>query len=203
MTQDDPRLARLAHVLRHRPAAAAARDPETREAAVALLLRPRAEIELLLIKRAEHPHDPWSGHMALPGGRREPGDDDLLATAIREAREEIGIEAAPADRLGALDEVHPRSVRLPPIVIAPFVLAVPSHVTAHPDPAEVEAALWVPLSALADEAAADELILELEGSPRTFPAYRYGEYVIWGLTHRILEQFLEVAREAGVVGSGV
>ncbi len=199
MTQDDPRLARLADLLRQRPALAATRDPETREAAVALLLRPRAELELLLIKRAEHPHDPWSGHMALPGGRREPLDANLLATAIREAREEIGILAAEADHLGALDEVHPRSQRLPTIVIAPFVLAVPASASASPDPAEVEAALWVPLSALADETAADELILELEGSSRTFPAYRYGEYLIWGLTHRILEQFLEVAREAGLV----
>ncbi len=199
MTQEDPRLTRLADVLRQRPARAATREPDTREAAVALLLRPRAELELLLIKRAEHPHDPWSGHMALPGGRREPLDPNLLATAIREAHEEIGIVAAEADHLGALDEVHPRSVRLPTIVIAPFVLAVPPHASASPDPAEVEAALWVPLGALADEAAADELILELEGASRTFPAYRYGEYVIWGLTHRILEQFLEVAREAGVV----
>ena len=199
MMQDDPRIARLAQLLRRRPALPVERDATTREAAVAVLLRPREELELLLIKRAEQASDPWSGHMALPGGRREPPDQDLLATAIREAREEIGIETAAADRLGALDEVHPRTPRLPPIVIAPFVLAVPPHATAHPDPAEVEAALWVPLRALADEAAADELILELEGSPRTFPAYRYGEHVIWGLTHRILEQFLDVAREAGIV----
>lgn len=195
----DPRIARLAQILRHRPALAAEREAATREAAVALLLRPRDELELLLIKRAEHPSDPWSGHMALPGGRRESHDEDLLATAMREAREEIGIETSVGDRLGALDEVHPRSVRLPPIVIAPFVLTVPPHASARPDPAEVEAALWVPLSALADERAADQLILELEGSQRTFPAYRYGEYLIWGLTHRILQQFLELARDAGVL----
>ena len=199
MTQDDPRITRLAQVLRHRPALPAERDATTQEAAVALLLRPREELELLLIKRAEHESDPWSGHMALPGGRRAPPDADLLATAMREAREEIGIDTSAADRLGALDEVHPRSVRLPPIVIAPFVLVVPPHATARPHPAEVEAALWVPLRALADEGAADQLILELEGARRTFPAYRYGEYVIWGLTHRILEQFLAVARDAGVL----
>ncbi len=195
----DPRIARRAQILRQRPSLAAARDDGPREAAVALLLRPREELELLLIKRAEHPGDPWSGHMALPGGRREPLDADLLATAMRETREEIGIDTTAGDRLGALDEVHPRSVRLPSIVITPFVLAVPPHAAARPDPGEVEAALWVPLSALADERAADELILELEGTRRTFPAYRYGEYVIWGLTHRILQQFLEVAREAGVL----
>ena len=118
---------------------------------------------------------------------------------VREAYEEIGIQALAADRLGALDEVTPRTPRLPPIVIAPFVLAVPADATAQPDPAEVEAAFWVPLSALADERATDELIIELEGLRRSFPAYRYLDYVIWGLTHRILQQFMDVAAEARLV----
>ncbi len=194
----DPRISRLQNVLQHRPALASAREPRTREAAVALLVRPRAQLEVLLIKRAEHEQDPWSGHMALPGGRREPGDADLLATALREAEEEIGIPAAATLHLGALDEVTPRSVRLPLITIAPFVLAVRADARAVPDSREVDAALWVPLPALADEAAADQLIIELEGLSRTFPALRYQEYVIWGLTHRILTQFIEVAAEAGV-----
>ncbi len=195
----DPRIARLQEALRSRPPVAAERPGSVHEAAVALLVRPRAELEILLIKRSEHEADPWSGHMALPGGRREPGDADLLATALREAEEEIGIRARETDRLGALDEVTPRTPRLPPIVIAPFVLAVPPDATAHPDPSEVEAALWVPLSALADEHAADELIIELEGLRRSFPAYRYLDYVIWGLTHRILNQFIDLARAADLV----
>jgi 8-oxo-dGTP pyrophosphatase MutT (NUDIX family) len=195
----DPRIARLGHVLQQRPVQMVEREGPVREAAVALLVRPRDQLEVLLIKRSEHETDPWSGHMALPGGRREPGDIDLLATALREAYEEIGIQALAADRLGALDEVTPRTPRLPPIVIAPFVLAVPAEATAHPDPAEVDAALWVPLPALADERATDELIIELEGLARSFPAYRYLDYVIWGLTHRILQQFMEAAAEANLV----
>ncbi len=194
----DPRISRLQSVLRQRPARATPREPRTREAAVALLLRPRDELEILLIKRAEHEKDPWSGHMALPGGRREPGDGSLLATALREAEEEIGIPPGDTIHLGALDEVTPRTPRLPPITIAPFVLAVPADATAIPDSREVDAALWVPLPALADEAATDHLIVELEGLSRTFPALRYPEYVIWGLTHRILLQFMEVAAAAGV-----
>ena len=194
----DPRILRLQQVLRGRAVVAGPREPNTREAAVALLVRPRAELEILLIKRAEHEKDPWSGHMALPGGRRDPDDADLLTTALREAEEEIGIAPHLTTHLGALDEVTPRTPRLPPIIIAPFVLAVPADARAVPDSREVDAALWVPLPALADEAAADQLIIELEGLSRSFPAYRYQEYVIWGLTHRILTQFLEVAAEAGV-----
>ncbi len=196
--EPDPRIARMKQALQHRPAVAVPREGPVREAAVALLVRPREQLEVLLIKRSEHETDPWSGHMALPGGRREPDDVDLFATALREAHEEIGIRARETDRLGALDEVTPRTPRLPPIVIAPFVLAVPPDADARPDPVEVEAAIWVPLPALADTRAADELIIELEGLRRSFPAFRYQDYVIWGLTHRILEQFLELAAEAGV-----
>lgn len=194
----DPRITRLGDVLRSRTPVTAPREPRLREAAVALFVRAHDELELLLIKRAEQEADPWSGHMALPGGRRDAHDVDLLSTARREAREEVGIVSSPADLLGRLDEVAPRTPRLPPIVIAPFVLAVPPETTALPDAREVSLALWVPLPALADTRAADELILELEGLPRSFPAYRYGEYVIWGLTHRILQQFIELATSAGL-----
>jgi len=196
---DDPRLAALHGAFEGRPAKRAPRDAASREAAVALLLRARADLEILLIKRAVRETDPWSGHMALPGGRRSPEDADLLATAWRETHEEIGVRL---DRvgtfLGALDEVAPRSPRLPPIVIAPFIASVPPDTAAVADPREVEAALWVPLAALRDEGAVDELVLELEGGRRVFPSFRYGEHVIWGLTHRILEQFLTVAAEAGL-----
>lgn len=195
---DDPRLALLRTALERRPAAAAPREPGMFEAAVAIVLRPRDTLELLLIKRAEHDGDPWSGHMALPGGRRDPGDGDLLDTALRETCEETGLCLDAGARMGVLDEVTPASRRLPPLVIAPFVIAARPEATAHADPSEVEAAIWVPLPALADDAAAGELILQLEGGPRRFPTYNYGEYVIWGLTHRILRQFLQLADDVGL-----
>ena len=160
---------------------------------MALLIRPRAELELLLIKRAIHERDPWSGHMALPGGRRDPTDDDLIATALREVSEEVGIVIdRERDFIGALDEVAPRTPRLPPISIAPFIFAVPRDVNTVIHTAEVETAIWVPLSALRDEEAASEILIELEGDSRSFPSLQFGEYVIWGLTHRILTQFLEL-----------
>jgi len=187
----------LADTLAHRPAAAEIRSPETREAAVALLLRPREELELLLIKRAEYERDPWSGHMALPGGRREPDDPDLLATAIRETHEETGIDLKVATPLGQLDEVAPRSPRLPPILISPFVFAVPESTEALQLSREVDAAIWIPTSALRAPGAVSELLIQFEGGDRAFPSLRYGEYVIWGLTHRILLTFFDVLDSIG------
>jgi 8-oxo-dGTP pyrophosphatase MutT (NUDIX family) len=191
---DDPRLLGLKQVLAARPARATPRDGILREAAVSLLLRPRDQLEILLIKRALHDTDPWSGHVALPGGRRDDTDEDLLATAIRETEEEVAVKVRRDDAfIGALDELAPRNRRLPPIVIAPFVFAVPSDTSATANPGEVDAAIWVPLSALRDEEAASEILIELEGGPRAFPSLTYGEYVIWGLTHRILMQFLDLS----------
>ncbi|MEX0892708.1 MAG: CoA pyrophosphatase [Gemmatimonadota bacterium] len=195
----DPRLERLAAALRRRPHEDLPRLPVYREAGVALVLRPGDGFELLLIKRAEQEGDPWSGHMALPGGRREPGDADLRATAARETREETGIALATRGRfLGPLDEVAPVSRRLPPYVIAPFVAAVPAGTEAIPEPREVAAALWVPLAALRQDHAVSEILVELGGDTRSFPSLRIGEHEIWGLTHRILTGFLDIAAECGL-----
>jgi 8-oxo-dGTP pyrophosphatase MutT (NUDIX family) len=191
----DPRLAALRRRLAaHRPYRAPRRG-EVFEAGVALVLRAAEDLELLLIERVERAGDPWSGHMALPGGRREPADADLLATALRETEEEVGIVLAPdVHLLGALDEVHPASRRLPEMVIAPWVATVGPEVEAVPQPSEVATAIWVPLSHLGDDAALSEVLIELEGDSLSFPAFRYQDYQIWGLTFRILEQFLDLYR---------
>lgn len=190
---NDTRFHELRRVFAQYSPSTAERYPGVREAAVALLIRPGEELELLLIKRAEHETDPWSGHVALPGGRRDDSDEDLLRTAMRETEEEVGVPLSTDGQLiGRLDEVSPRHYRLPPIIIAPFIFAVPLHTTPVIDSREVEAAIWVPFSALRDESAASEILITLEGGSRAFPSLIYGEYVIWGLTHRILTRFLEI-----------
>ena len=74
---------------------------EATETAVALVLAPGSMgLEALFIRRAERADDPWSGHIALPGGRREPGDADRLATAVRETREEVGVTLPASALLG-------------------------------------------------------------------------------------------------------
>jgi 8-oxo-dGTP pyrophosphatase MutT (NUDIX family) len=190
---DDPRLAAIAGALAAHPPRRHRRAPGLLEAAVTLVLRAGDDLELLLIERTERSDDPWSGHVALPGGRRDPGDPDLLATAFRETREEVGVELDPATQLlGELDEVQPGSRRLPPLVITPFVAAVEAGQRLDLDPLEVAAALWVPLGALRDGAAASEVVVPVEGTRVAFPALRYGDYQVWGLTHRILTRFLEL-----------
>ncbi len=95
-------------------------DATMRRAAVALIFRAggSGEPELLFIRRAEYPGDPWSGQVAFPGGRSEEGDSSLEDTAVRETLEETGIDIRASGRiLGALDELQPQSVRLPELVV--------------------------------------------------------------------------------------
>ena len=106
---------RIEAALSARPSARVAEAVAAR-AAVALILREGARgLEILFIRRAEHPHDPWSGQMAFPGGRAEPGEEDLRATAVRETAEEIGVDLETAAQcLGILDEVRAMA-RLRPV----------------------------------------------------------------------------------------
>ena len=169
-------------------------DPDGRmHAAVSLILRQGPELELLLIKRAEAEGDPWSGHMALPGGRRDPSDVDLLGTAIRETEEETGIRL---DRelafLGPLEPVIPASPHLPPISIYPFAFGVGEATRAQASSREVDAVLWTPLSTLTCPSAACTVHVPLGDVDREFPCLRVEGRVVWGLTYRILTRFFEI-----------
>jgi 8-oxo-dGTP pyrophosphatase MutT (NUDIX family) len=170
-------------------------------AAVALVLRPATAagggLEVLLIRRADREGDPWSGHMAFPGGRADPRDADTIATAVRETREEVGIDLAHGGEwLGALQELHPRS-GAPAIHVYPHVFAVPAGTQAHPNE-EVHRALWVPLSDLSSPGAAAEHVHEHAGARVRFPAYAVGPYVVWGLTYRMLSELLALCAQLQV-----
>lgn len=167
-------------------------EDEVVQAAVALVLRAKDPLEILLIKRATSERDPWSGHMALPGGRRDATDADAIDTARRETLEETAVDLLGLGRaLGRLDDVRPSSVRLPKLTISPFVFGVPTHVEATVASREVEQVFWVSIDALRAPHTRSSLSIPLPGGPREFPSFRiHGEHV-WGLTYRILEQFLE------------
>jgi 8-oxo-dGTP pyrophosphatase MutT (NUDIX family) len=155
-------------------------------------LRARAdgEPELLMIKRAEAEGDPWSGHIACPGGRMEDGDNDLAVTAVRETLEETGVDVARDGRLlGHLDDISPRTPVLPPIIIRPYVALVRAGVTIAPS-REVAAAFWVPVSALRERTAWGIGSVSVGGAMREVSVFQHGEYTVWGLTERVLRQFL-------------
>jgi 8-oxo-dGTP pyrophosphatase MutT (NUDIX family) len=156
-------------------------EPEGgRQASVALMLRERnLGLELLVIKRAENELDRWSGHMALPGGGREPGDESAYDTARRETLEEVGIDLDEGRFLGRLDDMRSRTIRIVISVVAVAINAEPGPL----DTSEVVEAFWVPLDLLVAEE------VEIPGFPGIWPAFTYKDhYVIWGLTHRILKQ---------------
>ena len=157
---------------------------------MAVLLAPDPD-GLLLIRRAERLGDPWSGHMALPGGRQAAEDSDLVATAIRETAEEVGYSPSRERLAGSLDDVVPRTPVLPPIAVRPFVFTLPDRPALHLNP-EVAAVRWVSLDHLLDSATHDTIELDIRGERRQFAAYRVDEGVVWGLTERIVSDLLRL-----------
>lgn len=193
-----PSIVRLLQSLAERPGRVVDVGREVRRAAILLALRARAngEPEVLMIKRAEAEGDPWSGHIALPGGRMEPGDRDLAATAVRETLEETGVDVARDGRLlGFLDDLMPRSPTQEPIVIRPYVALVRAGVEIVAS-REVAEAFWVPLSALRAPAAWGTGMVHVRGAERRVSVFRHGEFTVWGLTERVLRQFLAYAGDA-------
>jgi 8-oxo-dGTP pyrophosphatase MutT (NUDIX family) len=159
------------------------------QAAVALLLVPAPTgLELLLIKRAEHLGDPWSGQMALPGGRKDPVDPHLLATVTRETREEVGVELTPDRLLGELDDLQPRIRTLPPVVVRPFVFGLPARPEIRTSD-EVALFFWVPLEQFTDRRNRTEVLIPGRGN---FPGIAVRGQVVWGMTDRIIRPFIEL-----------
>jgi len=187
-------LATVRRALRgHRPKVVDA--PNARPAAVALVLLEGPQgLEILLIKRAERGDDPWSGQMALPGGRYDAGDADLQATAVRETREETGVDLSAAERLGALDDLHPRTSVLPPVVVRPLVFALTHRVDLVPSD-EVQRAFWLPLGRLSEPGVRREVTLTLRGGTLTLPAYSVDGELIWGMTERIITPFVDLVSQ--------
>jgi 8-oxo-dGTP pyrophosphatase MutT (NUDIX family) len=158
-------------------------------AAVAVILTPEPE-GILLIRRAERAGDPWGGHMALPGGRREPTDQDLLTTAIRETEEEVGIQLNREHLAGALDDVVPRTPALPPIAVRPFVFLAPVRPALTLN-AEVAAADWVTIDHLIRPGTHHPVRLDVAGDTRVVQAFELENAIVWGMTERIISNLLQ------------
>jgi 8-oxo-dGTP pyrophosphatase MutT (NUDIX family) len=185
------RLSRLKERLAHR-LPTTTDDAALMWAAVAVVIAPDPDA-VLLIRRADRPGDPWSGHMALPGGRHQPSDPDLLSTVIRETREEVGIDLVREQLLGGLDDVVPRNPVLPPIAVRPFAFLLTARPRLVLNP-EVAASQWVTIEDLLQPGGYHLASLEVGGQIRDVQAYRLADTVVWGMTERILTGLLEQLR---------
>ena len=163
-----------------------------RRAAVALIFRAGADgkPELLFIKRSDYPADPWSGQVALPGGREEPGDASLADTAARETREELGIDLGrDGTFIGTLDDLRPRINRLPDMIVRPYVVLLNAYepmILSH----EVALAFWIPLAALKEAESWRETQVLARGIQINTRAFHHQGHIVWGMTERILGQML-------------
>jgi 8-oxo-dGTP pyrophosphatase MutT (NUDIX family) len=127
-----------------------------------------------------------AGEISFPGGRRDAGDPDLAATALREAEEEIGLAPAAVELLG---ELPPTSTFATGYLIHPFVGLIPAGVAWRLSPREVDAVLELPLAALREGRTRTRM--QRRGISFQTDAYLVDEHLIWGATARILEQLLE------------
>jgi 8-oxo-dGTP pyrophosphatase MutT (NUDIX family) len=172
----------------HRPRILSGR----RRAAVAVVVHQAAAgAEMLFIERARHPGDPWSGQMAFPGGRLDPGDADERAAAERETLEEVGLSLTGAELLGRLDDLHAGIRLVAPLVLSAFVYRIDARAALTPNH-EVADTLWVPTQVLLDPGRH----VGYRRGPARWPGVCVGtpdRHVVWGLTYRLLEGLFGVA----------
>ena len=179
--------------------ALAARQPrllsaasKTRAAVAAILHEQTPAPRLLFIERAECEGDPWSGHLAFPGGRVEADDRNPRAATERETLEEIGLDLRPAECLGQLDDLTGSTL---PVLVSAFVYRIASPVAFALSP-EVEQAFWVPVDRLLDPGRHAERRFPFRGlEDRVLPAIDLlgpGRPVLWGITYRFVAQLLQL-----------
>lgn len=183
---------KLEILLSERSANQIIREGDYVHAAVMMILKQNNPgYSLLFIKRPDNVRDPFSGHMAFPGGRMEKDDNSKLDTAVRETYEEVGINInRSAHILGALDDVNPNNPRARNYVVTPYLSVLKEEVDITPDANEVEKTIWVPMNHLVDDNNAQVRIRERDGIEVKDYAYNYDQYLIWGMTGRVLHQFL-------------
>ena len=190
-----PDLERIRRRLKlHQPMQLDPREADMLAAVDLILHEPNGQPpELLFIERARRDGDPWSGQMAFPGGRNESADADLQVTAMREAFEEVGVRLNRP--IGQLNDLAGGSAINRRLLVAPYVYALEERPQLRPNH-EVNSVVWVPLRWLLNPDSAAQYRFEHESFSGRYPAFRYHNYTVWGLTYRITADFMKVLGRA-------
>jgi 8-oxo-dGTP pyrophosphatase MutT (NUDIX family) len=159
-----------------------------RFAAVSIILRDKESPSVLLIKRADRAGDPWSGQIAFPGGKMQQGDETARDTAVRETMEEVGIDLEKAAEF--LGYAGATTTHTGTMDVVPSVFVLKQGVEIKPNE-EVASHRWVKLEDFLDPNGKSTYRLNYDGRTVEMPAYMVGDYVVWGLTHRILSSALK------------
>lgn len=165
-----------------------------KRSAVAMILQVReGELNILMIKRAEREGDPWSGHMAFPGGRMDQADAHGFAVAVRETQEEVGLTLGEHDKcIGRLSDIITRPKRGPfGMAVSPFVFRLEREVSFQPNE-EVAEVVWVPLEFLLDTDNREQMTWEYKRLKLTLPCYFYEGRRIWGLSLMMLDELMDL-----------
>jgi 8-oxo-dGTP pyrophosphatase MutT (NUDIX family) len=162
-----------------------------RQASVAMVLRNLDSVpQMFFIQRAHNENDPWSGQIAFPGGNRDDADCNAVATAMRETDEEVGIQLPPGSLVGRLNDQQGRNnYHSLDLVISCFVFEIRDHRITHNN-YEVADSFWVDVAHLRDVVNRVQHITSY--SPEPYPGILLDPgRVLWGLTYRFVEMFLE------------
>ena len=165
-----------------------------RQGGVAILLYPNeGKWHLPLIRRSEY-RGVHSGQVSLPGGKKDPDDQSLIHTAIREINEELGLNLGTSHVVGTLSELY---IIASHFNILPVVLALEEGPHVNPDPREVQQVITATVEDLLLPDTRKEKELLVRGHQLWAPYYEVNKQVVWGATAMILSEFLEVVRESG------
>lgn len=150
------------------------------------------DLNLLLIKRTENPKDPYSGHVAFPGGKISSEDNEPIDTAVRETFEEVGIDLIRCGTyLGGLDDIKPLNPNGPKFIVSPYIFILKDSVNPKINYDEVEDSMWVSINHLSDKENRRIRIKERNGEIIEDYVYSYQKYLIWGMTGRIINSFIK------------
>jgi 8-oxo-dGTP pyrophosphatase MutT (NUDIX family) len=167
----------------------------SQRASVCVIIAEQANLGpcLLMIQRAIHPGDTWSGHMAFPGGKHEVNDANITETAIRECQEEIGINPESVRRFGRLSDILARPYRLQqkPMVVSPilFETTQPLHFEKNN---EVAGIYWIPLAFFMQTENRQQMFWKHGGDEMQIACYTYQGKKIWGISLIMIDEICQI-----------